>query len=586
MPITAPPSADGITIAEVLELLENKFAAVAAVAERRGFTFWIGSGISRGRAPDVGKMLELALERLRHRVDPHDPNCKFRRALDEALGKSGIDAARRAGIRFDLPLEEWSERVEIIRGLWDRYAEVLDIRLSGEADDYMLWEAVDVRNTYGTIDDPDCEHLCIAILVMEGAIADIASPNWDGLIEAAVKRLSGGTQLLQVVVDPAHLRDEPARTRLIKFHGCAIHCIKDPTTYRRFLIATRPQITYWPHNTDLTALRTELTAVATNSRTLMIGLSLQDTNLQDLFAKARAAAPWPWPSAPSAQGHVFCEDALGPHQINMLRVVYATAYGTNQNAIEDSALLRAYGKQILLALFLHLLTEKLILLARSACAVGPLATSFEELRAALRHLRNRIAAVADGDRLAFVNVFVQFWSRGLVLFRRGDIPAPNSEKYELITPLSLQEMSADPNLLQQSGLPELAVGLALLGQGDADGKWTLSLPAALNIEHGALRAIGTWASAEARQIYFVSSAAVAIELVKRGGITRDNVLIIHSDDAWKEMSDAGLTSHRSPTGSSGRTGLLAARHVSIRNLLRAAPNLAMLKQRFEEEITL
>jgi NAD-dependent SIR2 family protein deacetylase len=69
--------------------------------------------------------------------------------------------------------------------LWDSYASVLDIRVEGEADDYMLWNAVDVRTMFGSLADPDCEHLSIAMLVMEGAIADIASANWDGLIERA-----------------------------------------------------------------------------------------------------------------------------------------------------------------------------------------------------------------------------------------------------------------------------------------------------------------------------------------------------------------------------------------------------------------
>jgi hypothetical protein len=114
MRIPTPPSANIITIAQALELLDNNFAAMAAATERRGFTFCVGSGISRGRAPDVGRMLKRALEHLRQRADPNDANCKFRRALREALGKNGIDAGRLAKIQLDLPLEEWSESDEII----------------------------------------------------------------------------------------------------------------------------------------------------------------------------------------------------------------------------------------------------------------------------------------------------------------------------------------------------------------------------------------------------------------------------------------------------------------------------------------
>jgi len=462
---------------------------------------------------------------------------------------------------------------------------VLDIRLEGEADDYILWNAIDVRSTYGTLDDPDCEHLCIAILIMEGAVADIASANWDGLIEAAVRRLSGGAGLVQVIVDPAHLRDGPARTRLIKFHGCAVHCTLDPASYRRFLIATRPQITDWPHNPQLVALRHELRQLATNSRTLMVGLSLQDTNLQDLFAEARRALPWPWPCAPAAQGHVFCEDMLGEHQVNMLRVVYQDHYGAHRTEIEASALFRAFARQALLGMVLHLLAEKLTRLTESACSAGPLAATVGELSAGIGRLRGRVAAAADGDRLAFVNSLIRLWSRGMVLFRRGEIPPPGSGSYEMMTTLSIHEMMADPNI-SNSGLPELAVGLALLGRGEPTGKWSVSLPAADSIEHGVIQATGTWITATPAQIYFASSAAAAIALIEHGATTTGNVVIIHSDDAWQRMNDTGTAGRRSPIGSLGRTGQIAVRHVSMRDLLRSAADLATLEQRFEEEVTL
>ncbi len=281
------PSAATITVRQVLNLLDSEFAEVAAAAGQRGFALWIGSGISLGRAPSVGMMLECALEHLRQNIELGNPGCRFKRALDEALGMANLSDAELAAIPLGDPVDSWPQKGALIHSLWDSYASVLDIRVEGEADDYMLWNAVDVRTMFGTLADPDSEHLCIAILVMEGAIADIASANWDGLIERAVERLSGGRRLLQVVVDPDHLRDPAGRTRLIKFHGCAIYARDDPGTYRRFLTATRPQITNWPHNPRVDALRTVLRGVATNSRTLMIGLSLQDTNLQDLFAGAR-----------------------------------------------------------------------------------------------------------------------------------------------------------------------------------------------------------------------------------------------------------------------------------------------------------
>jgi hypothetical protein len=40
--------------------------------------------------------------------------------------------------------------------------------------------------------------------------------------------------------------------------------------------------------------------VATNQKTMVMGLSIQDYNLQTVFSKAEQVNPWPWPCAPHA----------------------------------------------------------------------------------------------------------------------------------------------------------------------------------------------------------------------------------------------------------------------------------------------
>jgi hypothetical protein len=178
----------------------------------------------------------------------------------------------------------------------------------------MLWEAVDVRAQYGHLDDPDAEHLCIAILVLEGVIEMIASGNWDGLIEAAVDRLSpsGRMGVLQTIVDPDDVRDPPAPAILVKFHGCAVACVADSIKFRHFLVGAERDITHWPNIDD--PMHREVERIATNKRGLFVGLSLQDTNLRNVFSKARTIKPWPWPPTPHAQAQLFCEDQLGPSQ--------------------------------------------------------------------------------------------------------------------------------------------------------------------------------------------------------------------------------------------------------------------------------
>ena len=92
----------------------------------------------------------------------------------------------------------------------DKYSRVLDIRIAGTDADFILWEAIDIRQAFEHPAPPAAEHLCIAVLILEGAVQAIASANWDGFIEAAVERLSNGVPgVMQVVVDPNQLRGLP-----------------------------------------------------------------------------------------------------------------------------------------------------------------------------------------------------------------------------------------------------------------------------------------------------------------------------------------------------------------------------------------
>ena len=115
----------------------------------------------------------------------------------------------------------------------------------------------------------------------------------------------------------------------------------------------------WPDNPKFAAMKTEVVSAATNLKALMIGRSLQDVNLQAVFSKARYANPWPWPCAPKAQGHVFCEDAIGDGQRTMLKMVYAAKANEYVDDIEASAHLRSWPEQVLLALVLKMVTDKL-----------------------------------------------------------------------------------------------------------------------------------------------------------------------------------------------------------------------------------
>lgn len=585
MAVGGAKSAEDISVAETLELLDNDFSAVTKAFDDQQFALWVGSGISFFRAPGLRKLIGLAIEHLRARVTTNDAGDKFAATMKAALTMAGLKEPDLAAIQYGLPFEAWPEQKAIVDALWEKYSRFLDLRVTSEDDDYLLWTAVDVRKEYGHLDDPDCEHLAIAILVLEGAVSKIASANWDGLIEVAIEKISttGRTGVLQVVVDPHDVRDPPGRAVLVKFHGCAVLATADPVAYRKFLTATKTQITDWPNKASLKALRAEVGQIATNRKAMMVGLSLQDTNLQDIFSKARQALPWTWPCAPNAPSHIFCEDKLGDYQDDMLRVAYGADFGQHSADIQQAALLRAYAKPALSALVLQVLAAKLEALLRIEVEPQLGTGSADTLRLGLLEARNVVAATSPNDpraMAAFMKAFIRGWSRSMELFRNGRVREPTDEIYEPISPLPLSQMAADPNVAT-SGLGLLALSLSLIGLQVAKGLTITTDPSA-GVEKGALEALGAWTGAKRAQVFFAKDARVVLNLTDQSALSGDNIVVLHADDTWRRMgANAG---RRSPRG--GATSGNRVRHVSLPQLLAEASNSVELEQRFLEETAL
>jgi hypothetical protein len=320
------PSAADITVAETLALLDGPFDGLAkGVAEGR-YAFWLGSGIPLKRVPGLVGLVVKTLEFLGAHVDPAlGEACPHRKALVKAVALARMSEDDAEQIDLTQPASSWPPLDQLLHALCERYSRLLGIRVEGKPRDYLLWEGVDVRTEYGACAKPDCEHVAFAMLVLEGVAGDAPTPNWDGLIEVAIDELSSAVDsVAQVVV----LKDEvptPGRhVRVLKFHGCAVLARRDPARYRHALVAQRSQITEWPHDPETAAVQNELVSLATTKPTLMIGLSAQDANIQDIFAAAKAAMTWPWPSEVPA--HVFSGEALGDDHANILRIVYGEAY--------------------------------------------------------------------------------------------------------------------------------------------------------------------------------------------------------------------------------------------------------------------
>lgn len=585
--MAAAPTATDVTVREVLEKLETEFAPTAEAVANGEFALWVGSGISR-QAPDLGNLIERAFDCLREKAISPGTDAAYIPALEEALRLADIDPST-VEEQYGTPLKNWLEHKTIIERLWDKYARVLDIRIAGTAADHMLWDVINIREAFRDPAPPAAEHLCIAILILEGAVQSIASANWDGFIEAAVDRLSNHIPgVMQVVVDPTQLRGPAGRARLLKFHGCIVHATQEPLVFRRFLTGSYTQIADWPERAECSAICNAVVGLATAQKTLVLGLSIQDNNLKTLFARAKAAHAWPWPCAPAAPAHVFCEDKIQQGQLDVLRLSYGDAYNADAVAIHEATLLRAWGEKVLIALVLKILGDKLtrlMELALTSSGKGLVAGELKPFLKALRDDISELAVPAPGEscRTDLVNQGIYLWSRMLSLFRSGRLPT-NADAYETLSNSTLNLIAVDQNA-QATGLGHLGIALSLLQYGRSMGLWEIHKPVAKDLESGAITARASRPDGINRSIFIVKSATEAIALKMNGGFACDNVIILHADDAWHQMVDGGASPRR-VRSAPGRTGHVGETHVSLGNLLVSCGDAAAVQEEFVKEMML
>ena len=579
------PTANEISVRDVLAKFEAEFAPMAQAVENGEFALWVGSGISR-QAPRLGNLIERAFDYVRERaIDPATADT-YLPALEEALGLAEIDPTD-VETQYAEPLGAWPEHDAIIDRLWTSYSRVLDIRVPGTDPDFILWNAIDIRAAFDHPAPPAAEHLCIAVLILEGVVQAIASANWDGFIEAAVERLSDGvTGVMQVVVDPDQLRGPPGRARLLKFHGCIVHAAREPLVFRRFLTGSYTQIMGWPEAAEFAAMRNAVVGLATTQKTLVLGLSIQDNNLQTLFARARAVHAWPWPCAPAAPAHIFCENSIQQGQRDVLRLSYGDAYNSNPAAIHDATLLRAWGEKVLVALVLKLLAAKLarlMELSLVAMGKGVIAGTLQPALQSLRDTISDLAVPGPGvqNRTAFVNEAIALWSRMLSLFRTGALPS-SLGAYEALSSSTPSLLAADQNA-QSMGLGRLGIALSLLQDGGLAGLWELRQPVSNDLSSGAMTARALRPDGIDRPLFMVKSATEAIALKSKGAFANDNAIVVHADNAWHQMAGGGVTARR-VRAAPGRTGQIGETHVSLGDLLTRCDDAATLRREFVAEI--
>lgn len=557
------PTAGEITVAETLSLLDAEFPGVAQAVARGQYALWLGSGISLERVVGVPAVIGRVIEYLRSRMDAGNDTCRYRIALDKVLER--LSSPERQRLHLNQPVETWPEedRKIVTCRLAETYAEVLETPLDGESDaDFLLWKAVDVQGCF-TGDDPDAEHLCIVMLTLEGAFNDISSANWDYLIEAAERDLTGAVgSAIDVCILAGDFQNASGRAKLLKYHGCAVRAVAAPAVYRPLLIARTPQIQQYRTNAAYHVMRTHLVSLVQERRTLMIGFSAQDSDIQEVFVDGAPPSKWSWTDDPKA--FIFAEDQLKQGQRTVLSTAYGGDYAGNRNAIEAAARIRAYAKPLLIALLLSVLEQKAAALAELGLPTDWLPAERATIIEGLRQLRDAAAAHSNPDRLPFIKALVAALNFGLDLYHHG---STDHGRYIPLSAGPIQHVCAVPVL---TGLRQASVALAILGKGAANGDWTVAP------EPTAATPITLDRGERAVRVFFAANDDVAIQMIQNGHVDLD------SDDTVLVLSaSAKARVSRNPGSRYGRGSKPGLREVCMRTVIGGAADASDLITSFK-----
>lgn len=552
------------TVTAVLERFGSNFSDFTAAFDEGQYVLWLGSGISRDRVPDVYKLLERVLEHLRSNIDDVDSECAYRTALNEVLRLVGLKRDELESVDVSIAVEDWPLLERIVSTLVTKYSQVLEVTVGDdEPEDYLVWTGLDVPTTYGSPDlEPDVEHYCIAILMLEGLVESAVTANWDGLLEKALDELTPAfSSLVRVAVKPGDFRSAGPRIEVIKFHGCAVRARENEAEFRGSLIARESQISGWTEQPQNRSMRKHLEVLYTDRLTLMLGLSAQDANLHTVFANAIQDLARPWPALPPAV--VLSEEHLESYHRSLLKTTYGLSHQGNASAIAQSALLGAYGKPTLLALVLSSLTEKLSFLIERE-ATGVLSSAdVKQFQADLLSLRDSAAGHADPDdtgtrehsevvafQREFLAQLIDVANLTLNVFRTGSMPTAGVRRYEPISdrPIAQAVHSAD---FPSKQFGRLGVALALIGRGLASGHWSV-IPGDSKTPDGGVVSLVT-GGRDARVFFIKDSTTLAkLDFDENDG----NILVVVADEEPPTLT-------RSPKPRLGRVGKISAGRFNV-----------------------
>src|SRR3546814_6465844 len=114
-----PPAAATITVRATLALLDGPKREIAEGVANDEYVFWLGSGISRERLPDLRDVAKRVLVTLQARIDQSDPACRFKQALEGVVTLANPSPDEWGRIAFDRSEEHTSEPQSLMRISYD-----------------------------------------------------------------------------------------------------------------------------------------------------------------------------------------------------------------------------------------------------------------------------------------------------------------------------------------------------------------------------------------------------------------------------------------------------------------------------------
>lgn len=447
-------------------LQTEQSALVQDVVDGKRF-FWLGSGISRNEVPDVVDILTKVLIFLRDRAVEDGPNSPHRNALLEILTEHLNDEVA----QYQADEANWyPQNCEPLRNV---YSEIFSTAVDGKNLDYLMLTAADIPNTYGRNSlQPGISHKFLAILIAEGVLIEIASGNWDGLVEAAVQQLTDNPQDLGIYVTNEDLRESNAPAHIAKFHGCAVLAKEQPENYAPLLIATRAQISRFETEHSFQHMRDALKERTRRYRSLVLGLSLQDTDLLNVFTRSAQDHPWRWESDHPA--YLFAEPELKSQQRDMLQNSYPEAYALNRAEITDRSAIGSYAGPILAALTLQTLTQKLIALIKASASID--IRIEQHLSCGIQRVETLIAAAVGDSEYALYKFITGPYTRIVKIYQghssRGTyVPLARGPRPQISSSPETTALGSDL----------FAAAIGLIGWGEIRQRWKVRLSAEVEI---------------------------------------------------------------------------------------------------------